>query len=301
MHRQSYPGNEFCEPCASLLSMEDDGAPRGRVVRFDYETRNHREEDGRTYQKSALVYLPAGYDETKAYDVLYLMHGGGDSPAWFLGGEGSGSPITRMIDRMIDSGELQPLLVCALSYYTEYCGDATENCRSFPLELTRDVMPAFETKYRTHALSADAAGFAASREHRAFGGFSMGGLTTWSVFENCLADFAYFVPMSGDCWEYGVKGGGSHPRETADYLAERVLAGGWTKDDFKIYAGCGDRDIAHPNLTPQIEAMKERGDVFVMAENFADGNLWHCVCENGWHDVHTVTRILYNALPKLFG
>ena len=277
-------------------------APQGSVINFTYETKNHKNDNGKVYQKSALVYLPASYDandtETK-YNVLYLMHGGGDSPKWFLGGEGLKSKFTRMLDHMIYTGEIEPMIVCAVSYYEDYNSDATRNCLDFHLELMNDVVPLLETTYNTYAEDVTPEGLAASRTHRAFGGFSMGAVTTWSVFENCLDEFAYFMPMSGDCWAMGMTAGSSKSTQTAQHLADKVAESGKTAEDFFIYSGCGTSDSANPNLTPQVNAMKLLTDTFQYCDNFVNGNLYQCVVSGG-HDVNTVNQILYNGVPKLF-
>jgi len=280
----------------------DNPAPKGSVANFTYETKNHRADDGKTYQKSALVYLPPNYDENDTetkYNVLYLMHGGGDSPEWFLGKNGALRVFNRMMDYMIYSGEIEPMIICAVSYYTEYSNDATKNCIDFHLELMNDLIPVFESTYRTHAKDVTPEGLAASRTHRAFGGFSMGAVTTWSVFENCLDEFAYFIPMSGDCWALGTTAGNSKAAQTAQHLASKVAESEKTAKDFFIYSGCGTTDIAKPNLTPQIDQMKLLTDTFLYCDNFANGNLYQCVVSGG-HDVLTVNQILCNGIPKLF-
>lgn len=297
---RTYPDNFYTEPPQEYI--KDDSEPRGSVVKFEYETENHLSDDGKTYQKYALVYLPEGYseDDDKKYNIMYLMHGGSDSPEWFFGGEGRSTDFTHMIDCLIADGSMEPAIIVAVSYYTDYEGDFTKNCLNFHYELTADLMPALEGKYRTYADSTDDEDFSDSRLHRAFGGFSMGAVTTWSVFENCLDKFAYFMPISGDCWELGMTAGGSKPDEVAKALEESVIASGYGSEDFVIYSGCGGNDIAEPNLTPQIDAMKKL-DTFKFCDNFADGNLYKCVYASGWHDPNTVIRVMYNALPKMFG
>ena len=204
-----------------------------------------------------------------------------------------------MLDNKIDSGEIEPMIVCAVSYYTEYSNDATKNCIDFHYELMNDVVPVLETAYHTYAEDVTPEGLAASRTHRAFGGFSMGGVTTWSVFEHCLKEFAYFLPMSGDCWALGATAGKSKATQTAKYLAEKVAEQGMTAEDFIIYTGCGTTDMANPNLTPQIDAMKKLTDTFIYCENFANGNLFQCVVTGG-HDISAINQVLYHAIPKLF-
>ena len=297
---RTYADNSPVEKMPNFLYNND--APLGAVINFTYETRDHKNDTGKVYEKSALLYLPACYDandtETK-YNVLYLMHGGGDSPKWFLGGEGLKSKFTRMLDHMIASGEIEPMIVCAVSYYEEYSGDATKNCIDFHYELMNDVIPVLETAYNTYAEDVTSEGLAASRTHRAFGGFSMGSVTTWSVFEHCLDEFAYFMPMSGDCWALGSTAGNYKAKQTAEYLAQKVAESGKTAEDFFIYSGCGTSDAANPNLTPQINAMKELTDTFIYCENFANGNLFQCVVPGG-HDIGSINQILFYGVPNLF-
>ena len=63
---------------------------KGTVERFEYESRVYDKDDGtddntaatnaqksaEKLQKGAWVYVPYGYDASKKYDILYLMHGG---------------------------------------------------------------------------------------------------------------------------------------------------------------------------------------------------------------------------------
>ena len=43
----------------------------------------------------------------------------------------------------------------------------------------------------------------ASRDHRIFGGFSLGSVTTWLEFCYDYDYIKYFIPMSGSSWYYG--------------------------------------------------------------------------------------------------
>jgi len=299
-----YPDNSFKDVPEEYI--ENNAVPKGSVVRFTYDTSDPIDfnDNKEIYQKSALVYLPACYDEDDSeakYNVLYLMHGGSDSPEWFFGGEGGSTQITQIIDSMIANGDMEPVIICAVSYYNEYCHNDTTNCINFHHELITDIIPEFEEKYHTYAENTSPDGLKESRYHRAFGGFSMGAVTTWSVFENRLNEIAYFLPMSGDCWSLGSTAGGSRPVETAEWLSSKVKEQGFNANEFFIYSGCGGYDMAEPNLTPQINSMKELSDTFIYCDNFADGNLYQCIYPQGGHDRNTVARILYNGLPKMFG
>jgi len=147
-----------------------------RVERVTYTAKTAQ---GLEYVKGALVYLPAGYDDNPdaRYDILYLMHGGGENETTFLGGEGLEKPLKHMLDNMISAGKIPPVIVCCPNYRVLYC-DETKSTQNFPHELRNHLMPLVETKYSTWAETADDAGFAASRDHRAFAGLSRGAVTT---------------------------------------------------------------------------------------------------------------------------
>lgn len=285
-----YPANAFSPIPAGYLN---NSPAESRIERVTYKAYT---EHGIEYIKNALVYVPAGYDDAPdtRYDILYLMHGGGGNETDFLGGETLEKQLKHLMDNMIATGAVAPMLVCTPCYRIPYC-DETKSTQKFPGELREALLPAVESKYRTHALTADEAGFRASRDHRAFGGFSMGGASTWCVFETCMDYFANFLPISGDCWSVS----GSAAVKAA-YLARRVEEQGFTASDFRIYAGCGNKsDVAYGNLTPQIEAMKQQ-EMFIWGETFEEGNLYYAINSANGHELRTVLQMVYNALPKFF-
>lgn len=293
---RAYPDNAFKDIPHEYFTPCENG---GTITKFTYKTRDNQTVGSAEFEKSALVYLPYGYDENDSsvkYDVLYLMHGGGDSPAWHFGGSGINTPLKNVLDHMIKNGDMKPLIICAVSYYTPYSPDATKNCIDFYYELNQDIIPVFELRYHTFASNASEEELNKTRGHRAFGGFSMGACATWSAFEHCIDEMKYFLPVSGDCWAIGR----GRFAETAKHLSDVTKKNGKTALDFKIYSGCGRFDIAQPNLTPMINEMKKYPDVFIYCDNFAAGNLYQCIYEKGGHDINTVMRVMYNGLPKMF-
>ena len=184
-----------------------DSAPcdhAGTVEELLYDTKAYGS-DGRDVQKRALVYLPYGYDESKPYNILYLMHGTGDDENYWLS---THSYNKTMLDNMIDRGDVAPLIVVTPTFYVE--DDFRDTgldplTYSFREELRNDLMPAVEGKYTTWAETIDEAGFAASRDHRAFAGLSRGAVTTYhSVFCGSLDWFSWFGTFSGSRtdWAY---------------------------------------------------------------------------------------------------
>ena len=300
MRKQNFPDNayreipqEYFSPCAKA----------GKVEAVNYTAHNHAG-NGEEFEKTALVYLPYGYDPDNAekkYNVMYMMHGGGGTEKELLGGAGMETEMKLILDNMIANSDLEPCLFVGISYNTPYCKDATACCRNFAAELVNDLIPAVEGSYNTYCKTPDSEGIRASRLHRGFGGFSMGSACTWWVFEKALNEIAYFLPTSGDSWGVEMKGGNTKPVETVENLIQSVKNQGMSGDDFYIYCGTGTNDIAYPNMCPMVAEMKKRDDYFRYCDNFAYGNFYFAVKDGGWHDQNTVRSIVFNGLPKFFG
>ena len=75
-------------------------------------------------------------------------------------------------------------------------GESCEEIAVFHNEYANDLIPAVESRFSTYAETTDRAGIVASRDHRAFGGFSLGSVTTWYIFEHCFDLQRFFLPMS---------------------------------------------------------------------------------------------------------
>ena len=273
---------------------------RGRIERFEYT-------GAKGARKYALVYLPYGYDAEpeRRYDILYMMHGGGGSPdAWL-----DSCPFKNMLDRTIAAGEAKPMIVVLPTFYITKStrkGDVIDHdfehgsVLTFQQELTEQLIPAVEGKYRSFAEGTDPKQLKKARTHRGFGGFSMGSVNTWYAFYLHADYFSVFLPLSGDFWLYGLKAGSEKPKETAQALRDSAVAKGLGPGAFAIYAATGSEDIACPNLTPQIEAMKELKDFFIFSEDYSEGNFHYLLAEGYIHEYPAVYQYVYNYMPYLF-
>lgn len=271
----------------------------GTIVNMEYTVTN---EDNSTTVKKMNVYLPNGYnpsDSIKKYNVLYLMHGGGENENTIFGGPGENKSLKKILDNMIEKGNIQPLIVVTPSFYSN-SGDAVKDTAIFNKELIKYVVPLVETKYHTYAASGSLNDLKASRDHRAFGGFSMGSVTTWYTFINCLDYFKYYMPLSGDCWVLGQGAGGSKPVETAQYLAAVAKSAGYKPEDYYLFCATGAKDIAYPNLKPQVDAMIKLKDSFIYSANTIKGNFYFIVASDGTHAWNWVDQYIYDILPDLF-
>ena len=72
-----------------------------------------------TIEKTVQVYLPYGYDESKQYNVLYLLHGTGGNDEYWFKREGNGVVTCNVLDNMIKDGLCDPVIVVTPNFYSE--------------------------------------------------------------------------------------------------------------------------------------------------------------------------------------
>ena len=271
----------------------------GQVVELTYDSRDYTDAAEPAIQKTAYIYLPCGYDETDMetrYDVLYLMHGWTMTAGDFFDTARSG--IVPMLDHMIANGDIPPVIVVCATFdaqnQSQGFSRSVEELSVFHRDLRENLIPFVESRYHTYAQDVTEEGLRASREHRAFGGFSLGAVTTWYQFIYNLDYIKYFVPMSGDCWIMGTYGGLYQPVETVDYLEQVVSDGGWSGDNFYIYQGIGTDDPIWDQTDSQIQEMLTR-------ELFTADNLHYAIIQGGRYDIDACERYLYHALQNFFG
>ena len=255
----------------------------GRIEEVVYTTRAYAT-DGREVQKRALVYLPWEYDSEKEYNILYLMHGTGDDENYWLK---TNSNNKVMLDQLIATGNIQPLIVVTPTFYVE--DDLKDTgldplTYSFREELRKDLMPVVESRYATYAETTDDAGFTASRDHRAFAGLSRGAVTTYhSAFCGSLDWFSWFGTFSGS-------------RTDADYFRETIQS-----DEFReypihyLYVTSGTFDFALPRQLQDNHALLEiepRLTTGVNTDMDVFPMRYHSI--GNWH------LALYNLLQRIF-
>lgn len=228
--------------------------------------------------KSLNIYLPAGYDPSKKYNIFYLMHGGGENENTIFSND---VKFNNILDHMIENGDIEPMIVVTPTFNGG-------NCSAYNVheEIRKSIVPFVEGKYSTYAEDTTPAGLEASRMHRAYGGFSMGGGTTWNVLINSNDYFAYFMPLSGHCW------GG------ADEVTKAVSNSKY-KDSIYILAATGSQDIAYDNLSGLINNLKKQS-VFKYTSDFSQGNLYYLVSQGSTHWWGVVRHYVYDALPYFF-
>lgn len=136
-------------------------------------------------RKSAYVYLPYGYDESKKYNVLYLMHGiGGNEGEW--GMVSNNSTVKIIMDNLIYYGDIEPFIIVTPNGRSGMDFANTNSDQNafykFGQELRNDLIPYIEANFSTYA-DYDENGYdlTTSREHRAMAGLSMGAMQTINI------------------------------------------------------------------------------------------------------------------------
>ena len=269
---------------------------QGTVEVLWYDSKDYTSSSRPATHKPAYVYLPYGYDASKKYDVIYLLHGWtGTAEQYF--GLPSWPQMKNLFDNLIQKGLTRPFIAVSPTWdkdnRSKGWGESTEEAAVFSQEYVNDLIPAVETHYSTYLEKTDAAGILASRDHRAIGGFSLGSITTWYIFEQAFPYSKWYLPMSGDNWSQGMYGGQYHPKETAAFLADIVNKSAY-KDNFYVWYAVGDRDVRLPQTDNQAKAMGELVDTF-NSKNFS----YH-MKKGGQHDFNAVWEFCYHALQFFF-
>ena len=151
------------------LTDEQRAAPAqvGTIEELSYTTRSYYleslpENAGKEIEltKTALVYLPAGYDPSQQYDVMYLLHGTGeDEKCWLTF---KGKDVINVLENMVAQGLCKPVILVTPTWYSpetayttqeEYNADPNPDgwTSAFGAELRNDLIPAVEAKYSTYA------------------------------------------------------------------------------------------------------------------------------------------------------
>jgi hypothetical protein len=262
---------------------------QGTLAELNYDTYESKTYERKTQRltKRAIAYLPHGYDAEKQYNVFYLMHGGWGNEAATLGTPGNPSAFKNVVDNAIAAGEIEPLIIVCPTYNNTSPEDsgsfslALELNRNYHNELLNDLIPAVESKYSTYAESGSSKDLIASRDHRGFGGFSMGSVATWRTFQYGLDYFRYFLPMS--C--------GTSLDE------ENIFAAAKTRNprDYFVWVITGTRDFAYSYDENRAKLMRE-STYFTEVGKGQSGNFAYSVKEGYAHDGRASMEYTYNGL-----
>lgn len=317
---QDYPW-EFAWQEGDIEALKTPCERQGTVVTVEYDTPAYAVNDllgkDETLHKRLRVYLPYGYDESRQYNVLYLLHGtkypgDGEMEEYWL--DQWGEQTLPVLDNMIDQGLCEPVIVVTPTYYSRVEGcplgseqveelarrlddrhisgqgkgdDREQNIwpQYFGQELRNNIIPAVEGKFSTYA-GGDTGeeSLIASRDHRAFAGLSRGSMTVCRSGLTQNADIiAWFGSYSGAWQEF-------------DTMKE-ALEGEFAAYPIRFwYNGNGVGDFALPNHEEFRDlTLEQLGDRFVDGENYAFVTL-----TDGAHRYESWIADLYNSLLVFF-
>lgn len=269
----------------------------GTLEKLIYETWESftYEEHKQKLEKTAYVYLPYGYTEEKKYDIFYISHGGWSNETTTMGTDTEPASFKNVIDHAIRDKLMKEMIIVLPTYNNTSASDSGDYSLALRLtdrfhnELVNDLMPAVERKYSTYAEDTTDEGLKASRDHRGFGGFSMGSVNTWCTFRYCLDYFRYFMPMSGN---YATDG---------QYMASLVKDQGYSWKDFFIWSASGTDDFAYSAFKAQIMNMsKVKDGTFRFGANEKEGNLAFFEREGYSHDREACEEYTFNGLCFFF-
>lgn len=258
----------------------------GTLEEISYQTKDYFG-DGSEITKPAFVYLPYGYDESKQYNVLYLMHGiGGNEREW--GMCDANSKVKAMMDHLIQNKEIEPFIVVAPNGRSSVnYADTNSDYNSFYLfgqELRNDLIPYIDAHYSTYA-DYDEQGYdlTAAREHRAMAGLSMGGMQTTNIgLCESLDLISYFGAFSAAPTTY--------PASTIASMLDS-----FKEYDVNYYYGlCGTEDsIAIQSASNAVNKLTE------LSDKFTETNLtWQTL--PGGHDFNIWYLGFYNFAKLVF-
>ncbi len=287
----------------------------GSVERIDYSTSVY--ENGKTYNKTAYAYLPYCYDKddkSRKYNVLYFQHGNTCEPAMFaIGGN------KYMFDMLFDSGELDPCIIVFVTYYMDPMRDADVRIQTggaeagdgwtpgipgnYYKEIVQDIIPAVEMRFNTYLEDPSDEGIKATRDHRAFAGYSRGAAWTWRMFHYDFEYFRWFCPTSGgiSCDKPLPMPPGSGPmpkctdEEIVDYITAPIKA--HPELPFFIYAASGGmRD--GPGMRLQVKLLTEQS-CFSYGTDPSKNNILYSLSDY-YHTDYLVPYYFWNYLKILF-
>lgn len=274
-----------------------------------YENNGIPEDEWKRIEKSCYVYLPAGYNPSEKYDVYYLMHGAtGNAGNWFsMNCDGTGSELGTgdfvvMVDNMIAKGLIKPAIFVSCTTNTDISSlskkirnsfSTSNETNNFGKELALDIIPQLESHYSTYLEGTTVEDLAASRNHRALAGLSMGAYVTWVSIPDCLDRIGFFAPLSNGSVE------GETTYESLSAGALNLIEKNDNNPDFTfLFAQCGYKDHCYARQQVTFD---------VLYSNLAEtGKLLYgenCYCfvpENGTHTVKYFINGVYNSLKVFF-
>ncbi|WP_425395927.1 alpha/beta hydrolase [Aeoliella sp.] len=146
------------------------------------------------------VYLPPGYDDEpqRRFPVIYNLTGHGTSAPMMLNSVAWGENFFERLDRLIATGEAEPIIAVVPDCFTLFGGAQflnTPALGNYEDYITQEIIPYVDTNFRTLA----------DRQHRGLVGKSSGGYGTMVQGMRHPELFSALASHSGDIYfEFGL-------------------------------------------------------------------------------------------------
>ena len=263
---------------------------KGQLDTITYTTPAYGLDETKEVEKVLQVYTPFGYDPAQKYNVMYIMHGGGESEYYWLndmpvyeGTKSMGKTTKNVIDNMVQQGLMEPTIFVASTCITNLDGESSGYNDGYALEFRNVIVPLIETTYSTFTEGdVSPENLVATRGHRGFAGFSMGAGCTMAILMNDFDLVGY----------YGLYSGGS--AEMEEFKAAMDSFG--DLECLYLYNGNGTADTALEGHDKFAHALLEE-----MPEKFVEGENWCWVCfKGGSHAYNCWIVDLYNSMLVFF-
>ncbi len=293
------------DPLTSIYTQE--ATHKGTIDTLSYYVNINDQQ----FEKQALVYLPYGYDaadQSKNYNVVYLAHGGGDNPGSWFSTDRTPYPLNIVADRLVEEEKMDPVIIVSASYYPPLSFNSDKGmentiayCKDFNKEVRKYLIPSVAKKYNTYLKSTDDDSITATRQHRAFGGFSMGSLTTWYQLAFDPYAFSNYLPLCGDLWTYDEEGEKLPTEISAKWLDDQLAATPFRGKDLNILAYTGDKDIAYVPELNLVKAIAGNSKYLSYSNDInSPDNLHFVILPDADHSYVNTNQYLADALPRLW-
>ena len=259
----------------------------GTVTAVEYDTEAFAAYEQISYHKRMNVYLPYGYDESKPYNVLVLIHGQGDNEDdWLVEtheSDGHAMCGRVILDNIFEKGLAEPCIVVTPVTETKFVQGLTAGIVQMQDELRKTILPYIVEHYSTYAKDGSEASLQAARSHFGLGGLSNGALF---VYEGGMRqDFDLFG-------SYCAFSGNGEPWKTVSAIQSDEFA---SLPVDCLFTGAGSLNDWQQNYTKiGFEHFVEKDSRFVEGEN-----AWR-VDVDGGHEWKVWYTCLYNAMQVMF-
>ncbi len=232
-------------------------------------------------EKRANVLLPAGYDSSKSYPVLYVNHGiFGDCQSMLDDGMG----VVALAGNLAAAGEAEQMIIVFTSMYTSentdqcvgFTPEETAKYDAFREDLTECLMPYINEHYAART----------GRASTAISGFSMGGRETLYIGMTKSDVFGY---IGAACPAPGIVPAQDNMMKHPGNMQPSEFKVTGTQPEVLFIAG-GTNDGVVGNFPQQYHALLEQN---------GQEHLWLEV-QGGGHDGSTVVPMFYNFLRNVF-